>query len=177
MCLRNDVAQYVTWVNKPLLEKLGKSVPATWEEFGQLGAELGPEGYILGSGVTPFLLLGILASSGCDIAIPQDDGSVAIDLSSEPCVKSAKLIDAMRANGSLSQFGAFEPDFIKQAVDGKLGPDRPSVAAVGRSAKAPLHASAKSVRASAVRRGAGRTRTPRHADRRSCAGCRRSRPA
>ena len=122
LCLRNDVAQYVTWYNRPLMEELGKEVPETWEAFAELGAELGPEGYILGSGTTPFLLLGILASSGCDIAIPVEGeaGTVAIDLTSEECVKAARLIDEMRANGSLSEFGAFEPEFIQTAVEGKL---------------------------------------------------------
>lgn len=122
LCLRNDVAQYVTWYDEPLMEKLGHAVPETWEALGALGAELGPEGYILGSGTTPFLLLGILASSGCEIAIPVEGeaNTVGIDLASEECTKAARLIDEMRANGSLSEFGAFDPEFIQAAVDRKL---------------------------------------------------------
>ena len=121
LCLRNDVAQYVTWYDKAKLEELGAEVPETWEQFRALGAELAPDGYALGSGVEPFLLLGIFASSGCDIAIPQEaENTVAIDLSTPECTKAAKLVDDMRADGSLAPFGAFDPEFIALAVDGEL---------------------------------------------------------
>lgn len=122
LCLRNDLAHMIVWYDKPLVEELGIEVPTTWAEFEALGAELGPKGYSLGTGVEPFPLLSYLVSDGCQVAMPVEgkDDTLAIDLTSESCLKPARMVDAMLANGSLAKVGPFEPDFVATAKDGKV---------------------------------------------------------
>jgi ABC-type glycerol-3-phosphate transport system substrate-binding protein len=122
LCLRNDLAHMIIWYDKPLMEKLGKTVPTTWEDFQKLGDELGPQGYVLGSGVESFPLLSFLVSDGCDIVMPVEgkENTVKIDLTTDKCIKPAKLVDHMMANGSLAKVGPFDPEFVKLAKGGKV---------------------------------------------------------
>lgn len=122
LCLRNDLAHMIVWYDKDAMAALGKAVPTTWEEFQALGAELGPQGYALGTGVESFPLLAYLVSDGCQIAMPVEgkDDTLKIDLSTESCLKPARMVDAMLANGSLTKVGPFEPDFVALAKGGKV---------------------------------------------------------
>ena len=122
LCLRNDLAHDIVWYDKPAMEALGKAVPTSWEEFQKLGEELGPQGYVLGSGSESGLLQAFLVSDGCDLAMPVDgkEDTLKVDLTTDKCLKPARLIDAMVANGSLSKVGVFEPDFVNLAKTGKV---------------------------------------------------------
>ena len=122
LCLRNDLAHMIVWYDKDAMAALGKAVPTTWEEFEALGAELGPQGYALGTGVESFPLLAYLVSDGCQIAMPVEgkDDTLKIDLTTESCLKPARMVDAMLANGSLTKVGPFEPDFVALAKSGKV---------------------------------------------------------
>ncbi len=122
LCLRNDLAHMIVWYDKSAMEELGQEVPTTWEEFQALGAELGPQGYSLGTGAESFPLLSYLVSAGCEIVMPVEgkEDTVKIDLSTEECLKPARMVDAMLANGSLSRVGPFEPDFVNLAKSGKV---------------------------------------------------------
>lgn len=122
LCLRNDIAHMITWYNEPQLTELGFSPPTTWDEFAALGAELGPQGYVLGSGVEPYPLLAFLVSDGCAIAMPVAgaEDTLSIDLTTESCLRPARMVDAMLANGSLSRVGPFDPAFVELAIAGKV---------------------------------------------------------
>ena len=122
LCLRNDLAHMIVWYDKDAMAALGKEVPTTWEEFEALGAELGPQGYALGTGVEAFPLLAYLVSGGCQIAMPVEgkEDTIKIDLTTESCLKPARMVDAMLANGSLTKVGPFEPDFVALAKAGKV---------------------------------------------------------
>jgi len=124
MCLRNDMAHFIIWYNKPQLDKLGFKVPTTWGEFEKLGSDLVAlkQGYFLGSGTEPYPLMDMLVSAGCDLALPDPAkaDTLKIDLTTDACKKPAEMVDRMLANGSLSKFSTFEPAFIQQASAGKL---------------------------------------------------------
>ncbi len=122
LCLRNDMAHMITWYNAPQLAELGVTVPTTWDEFAALGAQLGPQGYVLGSAVEPFPLLAFLVSDGCATAIPVEgkEDTVHIDLTTDACLKPARMVDAMIANGSLANVGPFDPAFVELAKAGKV---------------------------------------------------------
>lgn len=122
VCLRNDIAHMHVWYDKPLMEELGEAVPATWEEFEALGERLSSQGMSLGSGVEPFPVINMLASSGCDLATPVagKDDTLHIDATSELCVKAAGMIDRMLANGALSNVGPFDPAFVSLYKEGKV---------------------------------------------------------
>lgn len=124
LCLRNDLAHMLIWYDMPKMEELGKEVPRTWEEFEQLGADLAAmdEGYLLGTAVEPWPVYAFLMAGGCEMGVPVEgkDDTVRIDLTSENCLKPARMIDNMAANGSLSRFGPFDPNFVNDAKEGKL---------------------------------------------------------
>lgn len=124
LCLRNDLAHMILWYNKPLFEEKGLSVPATWEDFEALGADLVDlgEGHIIGTGVEPFPLIAILTAGGCEIGFPVEgqENTIKIDLTSPGCIRAAEMLDRMIENGSLMLSGAFEPAFVTAAKEGKL---------------------------------------------------------
>jgi multiple sugar transport system substrate-binding protein len=122
LCLRNDLAHDIVWYDKSAMDALGKQLPTTWEAFQQLGAELAPQGYVLGSGVESGLLQAFLVSDGCDLGMPVagKDDTLKIDLGTDKCLKPARMIDAMLKDGSLSKVGVFEPDFVALAKSGKV---------------------------------------------------------
>ena len=120
MCLRNDLAHDVVWYDKPLMESLGAKVPTTWEEYQALGDELVAKGYSLGSPIVPFEAF--LVSDGCDMVMPVEgkDDTVKIDLTTEKCLKPARMIDHMIAAGSLSKVGPFDPAVVDLVKTGKV---------------------------------------------------------
>jgi len=122
LCLRNDMAHFVFWYNKPLLDKLGVQLPTTWEDFEKTGADLAKQGYIVGSGTEPVDVMNMLVSDGCDLALPdaQKDNTLKIDLTTDACKKPAAMLDRMVASGALAKIGVFEPAFIDLAKSGKL---------------------------------------------------------
>ncbi|MDB5529540.1 MAG: hypothetical protein JWR51_2643 [Devosia sp.] len=122
LCLRNDLAHMIVWYDKDAMAALGQPVPTTWEEFQKLGEALGPKGYVLGSAVESFPLYSYLVSDGCDLVMPVEgkEDTVKIDLTTEACLKPARMVDTMIANGSLSKVGTFEPDFVNLAKTGKV---------------------------------------------------------
>ncbi len=120
LCLRNDIAHDVVWYDKPLMESLGLEVPTTWEEYQALGDVLVEKGYSLGSPMVPFQAF--LVSDGCDMVMPVEgkDDTVKIDLTTEKCLKPARMIDHMIAKGSLSKVGPFDPAVVEQVKAGKV---------------------------------------------------------
>lgn len=120
LCMRNDIAHDVVWYDKPLMESLGAKVPTTWEEYQALGDELAAKGYSLGSPMVPFE--SFLVSDGCDMVMPVEgkDDTVKIDLTTEKCLKPARMIDHMIAAGSLSKVGPFDPAVVDLVKTGKV---------------------------------------------------------
>ena len=120
LCMRNDIAHDVVWYDKPLMESLGAKVPTTWEEYQALGDELVAKGYSLGSPMVPFEAF--LVSDGCDMVMPVEgkDDTVKIDLTTEKCLKPARMIDHMIAAGSLSKVGPFDPAVVDLVKTGKV---------------------------------------------------------
>ncbi len=120
LCMRNDIAHDVVWYDKPLMESLGAKVPTTWEEYQALGDELVAKGYSLLSPMVPFQAF--LVTAGCDMVMPVEgkDDTVKIDLTTEKCLKPARMIDHMIAAGSLSKVGPFDPAVVEQVKAGKV---------------------------------------------------------
>ncbi|WP_395814408.1 ABC transporter substrate-binding protein [Devosia sp.] len=120
LCMRNDIAHDVVWYDKPLMESLGAKVPTTWEEYQALGDELVAKGFSLGSPMVPFQAF--LVSGGCDMVMPVEgkDDTVKIDLTTEKCLKPARMIDHMISVGSLSKVGPFDPSVVELVKAGKV---------------------------------------------------------
>ena len=122
LCLRNDLAHFMLWYDKPMLEKLGLAVPTTWEEFEKVGKAAADKGLIVGTGTEPFPTLNILISGGCVPGFPVEGSpnTIRVDFSTEGCKKAIDLVDRMRANGALTSHGPFEPSFVTAVKEGKL---------------------------------------------------------
>lgn len=122
LCLRNDLAHFIPWFNDAAFEELGLTKPTTWQEFEALGEVAAANGMIVGSGVEAVPQINLLVAAGCELGFLTEGSTdeVSVDLSSESCVAGAAMIDRMRANGSLSQHGTFEPAFVQEVKDGKL---------------------------------------------------------
>jgi ABC-type glycerol-3-phosphate transport system substrate-binding protein len=121
-CLRNDLAHNVLWYNKPLMEEFGYSVPTTWEEYQALGERVAAEhpGYVVGSFGDDQGMNVYFWASRCPMNQLKDPNTVLINLADPKCVRAAKLVDAMLANGSISKLGPFDPAFAQLANENKL---------------------------------------------------------
>ncbi|MBO9402931.1 extracellular solute-binding protein [Shimia sp. R9_3] len=122
LCLRNDLAHFITWYNKPKFDELGLAVPATWEEFEKIGEVAAQNGMIVGTGTQPTPVVNMLIAGGCEpgFLVEGSTDTINIDMANDGCVAAAGMVDRMRANGALSPHGPFEPSFVTDVKDGKL---------------------------------------------------------
>ncbi|MFF7559786.1 ABC transporter substrate-binding protein [Streptomyces pseudovenezuelae] len=118
-CLRNDLSQAVLWYNAPLLKRFGYSVPATWEEYQQLGEKVAKEhpGYLVGDAGDSFTPEIYLWASKCGANHITGPKAVSVNTTSEACTKMAKLLDVLIKNKSMSISGVFSTDFGKNQAD------------------------------------------------------------
>ncbi len=122
LCLRHDTAPMVLYYNKPLMEKFGYPVPVTWQEYKALGERVSGEhpGYIIGSFGDAWGFKAYFDASGCPSSRVLDEKQVQINFGDARCVRAAKLVDSLLANGTLAPYGYFDPHFIQVPRDDKL---------------------------------------------------------
>lgn len=121
-CLRNDLAQFVVYYNKPLFEKFGYKVPATYEELQDLSDKVAAEhpGYLLGTFGDGWTFISFFVGSGCPTHQLVNDNTLKIDVTDPRCVRAAKLVDHMLANGTLWNTDYFDPTFVQKQNEGKV---------------------------------------------------------
>lgn len=124
ICLRNDIAHFMLWYNKPLMDKLGLKVPTTWEEYESVGAAAAANdsGIVSGGVAMHIPLMNFLYSNGCNLAVPTegDPNTLKINATAPQCVEAAQLVDRMLDAGSLARVAPFDPEFIELAKADKL---------------------------------------------------------
>jgi len=121
-CVRNDLAQFVLYYNKPLMDKFGYKVPATFEELQDLSDKVAKEhpGYLLGTFGDGWTFISFFDASGCPSHELVNDNTLKIDMSDPRCIRAAKLVDHMVANGTLWNTDYFDASFVKEVNDNKL---------------------------------------------------------
>lgn len=121
-CLRNDLAQFVLYYNKPLMDKFGYKVPETFEELQALSDKVAKQhpGYLLGTFGDGWSFLSFFEASGCPTHQVVDATTLKIDVSDPSCIRAAKLVDHMIANKTLFGTDYFDASFAKKANDNKL---------------------------------------------------------
>ena len=121
-CLRHDTAPMVLYFNKPLMEEFGYRIPVTWQEYQALGERVGSEhpGYIVGSFGDAWGFKAYFDASGCPSSIILNEKSVQINFNDIRCVRAAKLVDALLANGTLAPYGYFDSQFNQIAQADKI---------------------------------------------------------
>lgn len=124
ICLRNDIAHFMLWYNKPLMDELGLDVPTTWEEYESvaLAAAANDSGIVSGAGAMHIPLMNFLYSNGCPLAVPVEGETdvLHINATAPQCVEAAQLVDRMLEAGTLARVAPFDPEFIALAQDDKL---------------------------------------------------------
>jgi len=121
-CLRNDLAQYVLYYNKPLMDQFGYKVPTTWEEYQALSDKVAADhpGYLLGTLGDGWSWLAYFDASSCPAHLLTDDNTIKVNPTDPNCVRAAKMVDHMIANKTLWNTDYFDATFVQQANDNKL---------------------------------------------------------
>ncbi len=114
-CLRYDLAMFVLYYNKPLMDKFGYTVPTTWEEYQDLSDKVAKEhpGYYLGTWGDGWTFISYFDASGCPSHELVNDSEIKIDMKDPRCLRAAKLVDHMLANGTLFNTDYFSAEFAK----------------------------------------------------------------
>lgn len=121
-CVRNDLAQFVLYYDKPLMDKFGYQVPTTWEEYQALSDKVAQEhpGYLLGTFGDAWTWLAYFDSSSCPSHLLVDDNTLSIDVGDSKCIRAAKMVDHMIANKTLWNTDYFDASFVQQMNDNKV---------------------------------------------------------
>jgi len=115
VCVQDNLAQVVLWVNKKLMDQFGYTVPKTWQEWAALGQKAATEhpGYIVGTMGESFSHWIYLWGDQCPLQ--QADGSkVKINSTDSHCTRMANLVDPLIKNGTVPPLSVFTPDFAKK---------------------------------------------------------------
>jgi ABC-type glycerol-3-phosphate transport system substrate-binding protein len=117
-CLRNDIAQVVTWYNQSLFTQFGYTVPTTWEQYEALGAKVAKEhpGYVLGWVGDSNSQESYFWSSQCPAQQLISKNTLRVNLSSPDCTRMSNLLDSMISNGSISTQASNNATFIKDTA-------------------------------------------------------------
>jgi ABC-type glycerol-3-phosphate transport system substrate-binding protein len=115
VCLQDNLAQEVLYVNKKLMDQFGYQVPTTWQEWAALGQKVATEhpGYIIGTLGDSFGHWLYLWPNRCPISQVVAPMTVRIDAADARCTTMASLLDPLIANKSVATTSIFSPDFAK----------------------------------------------------------------
>jgi ABC-type glycerol-3-phosphate transport system substrate-binding protein len=122
LCLRHDTAPMVLYFNKPLMLQFGYRLPTTWQEYQALGERVSVEhpGYIIGAFGDAWGFKAYFDASGCPSSWVLGEKKVYLDFEDTRCLRAAKLVDSLLANGTLAPYGYFNPRFNQLAQANKL---------------------------------------------------------
>jgi ABC-type glycerol-3-phosphate transport system substrate-binding protein len=115
VCLQDNLAQEVLYVNQKLMNKFGYQVPKTWQQYAALGAKVAKEhpGYIIGTLGDSYGHWLYLWADSCPISQVVAPNTVRINSADVHCTRMAKLLDPLIANKSVATVTIFSPDFAK----------------------------------------------------------------
>lgn len=112
-CIRDSLAQDVTWYNAKLFKEFGYRVPTTWQQYQALGKKLAAQhpGYVIGSlgaGQGTYLM-----ANKCPMNELVGPNTVKIDVTAPQCTQMARLLDPLIANKTVSTTSALAAGFSK----------------------------------------------------------------
>src|SRR5882757_2839742 len=116
-CMRNDIAQVVTWYNKKLMDQWGYTVPTTWEEYEALGKQVAKDhpGYLVGSVGDTNSQESYFWSSQCPAFNLTSPDTLRVDLQDPKCTRMATLLDNLISAKAVSTQGFFSQGFAKDS--------------------------------------------------------------
>jgi ABC-type glycerol-3-phosphate transport system substrate-binding protein len=115
VCVQDNIAQVVLWVNQKKMDEFGYTVPTTWQDWAALADKVATEhpGYIVGNIGDSFSHWIYLWGNQCPLS-GVDGNTVTINATDEHCTRTAELLDPLIKNGTLPALSVFTPDFAKQ---------------------------------------------------------------
>jgi multiple sugar transport system substrate-binding protein len=121
-CLRNDLAQMVTYYNAPLFTQFGYTVPKTFEDMQALSDQVAKDhpGYYLGTIGDGWTWLSFFEASGCPYAASKSSTNLEVNVTDPTCTRAAQLIDHMVANKTLWNTDYFTASWVQIANNNKL---------------------------------------------------------
>jgi multiple sugar transport system substrate-binding protein len=121
-CLRNDLAQFVTYYNTQLFTQFGYTVPKTFEDMQALSDQVAKDhpGYYLGTVGDGWTWLSYFEASGCPYAKQTNLTTLDINVTDPTCIRAAQLIDHMVANKTLWNTDLFTASWVQIANNNKL---------------------------------------------------------
>jgi ABC-type glycerol-3-phosphate transport system substrate-binding protein len=116
VCLQDNLAQEVLYVNKKLMGQFGYAVPKTWQEWAALGAKVAKEhpGYIVGNVGDSYGHWLYLWSNKCPISQVVGPNTVRINSSDVHCTRVAQLLDPLIKSGAVPPESIFTPAFAQK---------------------------------------------------------------
>jgi ABC-type glycerol-3-phosphate transport system substrate-binding protein len=113
VCLQDNLAQEVLYVNKKLMTQFGYTVPKTWQAWAALGAKVAREhpGYIIGTVGDSYGAWLYLWADKCPISQVTGTNTVRINASDVHCTRMAQLLDPLIDNKSVSSESIFTATF------------------------------------------------------------------
>jgi ABC-type glycerol-3-phosphate transport system substrate-binding protein len=113
VCLQDNLAQEVLYVNKKLMTQFGYSVPKTWQDWAALGAKVAKDhpGYIIGTVGDSYGAWLYLWADKCPISQVVGQNTVKINASDVHCTRMANLLDPLIKSGAVSNESIFTADF------------------------------------------------------------------
>jgi len=112
ICLQDNLAQDVLWVNKKLMDQFGYKTPTTWQQWAQIGADVAKNhpGYIVGNIGDSYGHWIYLWGNQCPLETLQGS-KLLINAADSHCTEMAQLLDPLIKNGTMPPLSVFTPDF------------------------------------------------------------------
>ncbi len=116
VCIQDNLAPDVLWVNQKLMTQFGYTVPKTWQDWQALGLKVATEhpGYIIGSSGESYGAWQYFWANKCPISSNVSGQKVTINVADVHCTEMASLLDPLIKNGTVPPVSIFSPDFAKK---------------------------------------------------------------
>jgi ABC-type glycerol-3-phosphate transport system substrate-binding protein len=113
VCLQDNLAQEVLYVNQKLMKQFCYIVPKTWQQWAALGAKVAKEhpGYIVGNVGDSYGHWLYLWADQCPISQVVAANTVKINSGDVHCTRMAKLLDPLIKSGAVPPQSVFTADF------------------------------------------------------------------
>jgi ABC-type glycerol-3-phosphate transport system substrate-binding protein len=113
VCLQDNLAPEILYVNKKLMSQFGYTVPKTWQEWAALGQKVATQhpGYIIGTVGDSYGAWLYLWADKCPLSQVTGVNTVRINASDVHCTRMAQLLDPLVKSGVVSNESVFTADF------------------------------------------------------------------
>jgi len=116
VCIQDNLAPDVLWVNTKLMTQFGYTVPKTWQDWQAIGVKVAKEhpGYIIGSSGESYGAWQYFWANKCPLESNVSGTKVTINVADVHCTEMASLLDPVIKNGTVPPVSIFSPDFAKK---------------------------------------------------------------